>query len=450
MFDSKQTDIIRQVLLECDRFETLALVGNVPQEYQFTQEFEEKAEALKRRVTLKMKATLKRLLIAAVIVVLVLAATVAMVAGIDDSHIVLWGNAVQEYMQEKSEITDHEELSTEIFAQSRPAGDRKTLDIPALMIEYDLPIPEGYTVNAFNPGTNGYSIWYTKDHPEDESEDADYWHISMHINIYEIFENTNIRFTHYGEMNSMEFGDLVMYYYESSQTAEGSDFHSDSTHYMVKGDKYVAKISTSVHTQYTHDIGRKDMPTPEEIAKIFASIDEMLHAPMRPIEEIIAEPEPSENMMLSGTLGIEGKPETNVDFSSIKYRYLPVPEGYSLTNNNGGIIVKYQKHEKQVNGYGILATDLILEMVDLTVDPYIHTLYENCGDPVIVGDITLYNRPVTFIDYHVGVAQEYVYTSEKYAIVFTLQTSPQYGEEMLPTAEELAKIVEEINKTLGE
>ncbi len=431
MFSEKELQIIKQILSECDNQETLALVESAPTKHQFTKEFEEKADALKRRVRLRMKTTVKSILIAAVIACLILAASVAIIAGIDDSHIVLFGNDISEYMT--SEIA-RKELALRVM----PAGDKKTLDIPALMIEYDLTAPEGYYISSFNPSQQNYSLWFTKS----ESDNERYWHMGIHINIYEIFEDTNIKFVHDGVMNSMEFGDHIMYYYDDSQTAEGSDFHSDSTHYIVKGDKYVANISTSVHTQNAPDIGREDMPTPEEIVKLFEAIDKMLHAPMRSFEEIYAEPEPSESTMLSGMLGLDGRPQTSIDFSKIKYRYLPVPEDYELSKNNGGIIITYKKKYD----YPTEGPKLIIEMIDKSTDPYVGTPHVS-DEEIDVSGITLYyhTEPIIYDGTQMNV---YLYTCDTYAIKIKAVTSLQHGADELPTHEEIATIVQALNDAL--
>ncbi len=451
MFSEEQIQVIKLALTECDSLETKALIGDVPLKYQFTQEFEEKAEALKRRVTLRMKTTVKSILIAAIIACLILAASVAIMAGVDDSYIVLFGNNTQEYMTSDSaqkELPLHIrpagdektlDIPTLMIEYDLPAGDEKTLDIPALMIEYDLPAPEGYVITSFNPSQSNYSLWFSKN----KSDDAGYWHMGIKVNIYEIFEDTNVKFVHNGVMNSMEFGDHIMYYYDDSQTAEGSDFHSDSTHYIVKGDKYVANISTSVHTYHTDEVGPEDMPKPEEIAKIFEAIDEMLHAPMRSFEEIVAEPEPSESSMLSGTLGLDGKPETAIDFSKIKYRYLPVPEDYVLKRNNGGIIITYQKQYD----YPTVGPTLKIEMIDKSLDPYAGMPSVAAQELNVLG-ITMHYHTEPII-YDGTQMKVYLYNCDTYAIKVQAITSVQHGADELPTHEEIATVINALNDALS-
>ncbi len=399
MFDQKQFEVIRQALAECDRCETLKLAGDVPVKYQFTKEFEEKAEGLKRRVAFRMKVTIKRILIAAVIVVLALAATVAIVAGQDGMKVIHFGNNIDR--TGGGFITD----------LPYPNKNERVLDIGAMIIEADLPIPEGYECTYFNPYRSSYSIDYGKD-----SESVAYGHASLGINIYEVYPDAHIKIEHNGEMLVLETDNgLKVYHYEYV--------------YMTKGDNYVTNIRAN-----DPDIDDS------QILEIFDAIDDMLHAPMRTEEEIreeaMFEPNPKVHTGWTEMNDIENY---NLDFSDIRYRLLPVPEGYDLVKVEGYVRAKYQKGAE--DGWSLIS-ELIIEMVDLTVDPYIHTLYENSGDPITVGDVTLNCKSVPYY----GAAVEYVYVSEKYAIVFTAMTSPQYGKEELPTAEELAAIVKAINR----
>lgn len=405
MFDSRQTDIIRQALIECDRCETLALTG-VPIEHQFTEEFEKKAEALKRRVALKMKATLKRLLIAAVIVVLILATTVAIVAGQDGMKAVQFGNSIDR--TEREIITD----------LPFPNKNERVLDISALMIEADLPIPKGYECTYFDPYNSSYTIMYYK-----ESESAAYGMAHLNINIYEVYPDSHIKIEHNGEMLVLETGDLNVYHYD--------------TEYMTKGDNYVARISTN----------DRDLDD-SQVLEIFDAIDKMLHAPMRTEEEIRAESKYEPNPEVhTGWTEMSDIADYNLDFSRIEYKWLPVPEGYDLKKVEGHVRATYQKSTE--NGWGMIS-EMIIEMIDLTTDPYIHSLYENNGDPITVGDITLNYRAAGsaagFVDDRYSAVAEYVYVTEEYAVVFTLRISSQYSEEELPSPEELALIVEEISK----
>lgn len=402
MFDAKQIEVIKLALTEADNRETLALAGAEKVTYEFTKEFEEKAEVLKRRVVFRMKLTLKRLLIAAVIVVLMLIATVAIVANRDGMKVIHFGNNINR--TGGNTITD----------LPYPNKNERTLDISALMIEADLPIPEGYECSYFDPYHSSYSIMYGKD-----SESAAYGYASLNINIYEVYPESHIMLEHDGEMLVLETDNLKIYHYD--------------TEYMTKGDNYVTRISTN-----DRDIDDS------QILAIFDAIDEMLHAPMRTEEEIRAEAlfEPNP-MMHTGWTDMANIDEYNLDFSDIRYKWLPVPEGYDIKKVEAYVRATYEKFDE--SGF-LSVADLIIEMVDLTIDPYIHTLYENSGEPVNVGDITLYRKAAGYVDDHYGATAEYVYVAEKYAIVLTARTSPQYGEEELPTAEELALIVEDINK----
>lgn len=402
MFDSKQIEVIKTALLECDRCETLKLVGDVPIKYQFSKEFEENAEELKRRVAFRMKVTIKRVLIAAAIVVLVLIATVAMVAGQEGMKVIRFGNNI--------------DRTGGRFITDLPYPDKneRVLDISALMIEADLPIPDGYECSYFDPYHSSYSIMYGKD-----SESAEYGHTSLNINIYEVYPDAHIKIEHNGEMLVLETGDLNVYHYGNE--------------YMTKGDNYVARISTN-----DRDIDDS------QILEIFDAIDKMLHAPMRTEEEIreeaMTEPNPEVH---TGWTEMNDIDKYNLDFSKIKYRWLTVPEGYDLIKVEGYVRAKYQKTVD--NGWDIVG-DMIIEMVDLTTDPYIHTLYENSGDPITVGDVTLYRKTVAYVDDYYDTVVEYVYSNDEYAVVFTLRGYSPYGEEALPSPEELSLIVEDISK----
>ena len=60
MFNTKQTEIIKRALAEYDELEAKLLVGDEQVKYEFTNHFEEQAEALKKRVLMGVKVSVKK------------------------------------------------------------------------------------------------------------------------------------------------------------------------------------------------------------------------------------------------------------------------------------------------------------------------------------------------------------------------------------------------------
>ena len=148
VFNAKQTQIIKRTLAEYDDRESAMLVGDEQVKYEFTNHFEEQAEALKKRVLMGVKVSVKKVILLAAAVVLVLSVTVAMVAG-NDMYVIRFGNDIN--YNEYSEIDDAEKADYFDVYLRIPSTNEKTLDIPAMIIEADLPIPEGYKCSMFDP-----------------------------------------------------------------------------------------------------------------------------------------------------------------------------------------------------------------------------------------------------------------------------------------------------------
>ncbi len=396
MFNKKQTEIVKEALFELDSFETKKIIENQPISFEFSREFEERADDLKRRVSAGIKSGVKRILVACIAAVIAITAAVGIIAGSDGMKTIRFGNNID--LSGGRMITD----------LPYPVGDEKTLDIGAMIIEAELPVPEGFECTYFDPYGNGYSIYYS---------DSANGYKSLSINIVEVYPESNIKFEHNGEMKSFE-------------TPNGLTVYNYDGNYMMKGYNYLATIW-----------GKKNDFETEDALAIFDAIDKMLSAPVRTFEEIyeesLSEPNP---MMRDGWVETSGVLDYNLDFSTLKYQWLSVPEGYKLCKVQGYARATYQK-----NIDGIYASDLIIEMVDLTVDPYIHSLYENTGEPIEAGGIKLYKKSVPFTDDHYGAVAEYVYVDETYAVIFTLRTTPKFDGEILPSAEEIAIIADEIN-----
>ena len=190
MFSEKELQIIKQILSECDNQETLALVESAPTKHQFTKEFEEKADALKRRVRLNMIVTLKRLLIAAVIVILALTTTLVMAAWPRDPELAIhFGNAVTEH-------------GTRIASYPGTESD-------LLAIDYEsLPVPDGYLYQGDNYNHASYQKRF---------EDGTFGP-SISVASYEIFDDSYVLIEHDGEMGCTEVGNIIIYYYAETWT----------------------------------------------------------------------------------------------------------------------------------------------------------------------------------------------------------------------------------------
>lgn len=411
MFDAKQTAIIKRALAEYDELEAKALVGDEQVKYQFTNHFEEQAEALKKRVLMGVKVSVKRVLLLAAAVVLVLSVTVAMVAG-SDMHVIRFGNDVN--YDEYTTTEDPEERNNLFLTYATPGimGDG-VLDIPAMIIEADLPIPEGYKCSIFDPlHSTTYSIHFSKD-----SEKVAYRHASLDIHMYEIYENTGVRLDHDGEMLQLEMGDLKVYHYDKF--------------YLLKANNYVCHISCN-----DPDV------TDDQILAIFESIDNMMNAPMRSEEEIRAEiaNEPS-TAVHTGQSELSDWDEYNLDFGVIEYRLLELPEGYKLTKNTVNVATKY---EKSLWPFGVARFEI--EMIDLTVDPYISSLYENPGMAHEFDDITIYSRAVQHMEDYLDEAIEYVFVDEHYAAIFRCEAYDTTTDATVITPEEVADIARQIRE----
>lgn len=411
MFDAKQTEIIKRALAEYDDRESAALVGDEEIKYQFTNHFEEQAEALKKRVLMGVKVSVKRVLLLAAAVVLVLSVTVAMVAG-NDMHVIRFGNNID--YDEYSNTEDPEERNDLFLTYATPGifGDG-VLDIPAMIIESELPIPEGYKCSMFDPlRKSSYDIYFSKD-----SEKVAYRHASLTIHIYEIYENTGVRLDHNGEMLQLQIGDLKVYHYDKF--------------YLLKASNYVCHISCN-----DPDV------TDDQILAIFKSIDNMMNAPMRTEEEIRAEiaDEPS-IAVHTGQSELSDWDEYKLDFSVIEYRMLDLPEGYKLTKNTVNVATKY---EKSLGPFGTARFEI--EMIDLTVDPYIASLYENPGMAHEFEDITVYSRAVQHMEDYLDEAIEYVFVDEHYAAIFRCEAYSSTGDATVITPEEAADIARQIKE----
>lgn len=403
MFDAKQTAIIKRALAEYDELEAKALVGDEQVKYQFTNRFEEQAEAIRKRVFISVKRSAKRVLLIAAVLVLMLSVTVAMFAGDKDMHVIRFGNDI--------EINEGGGPADPMYMTPGVMGDGK-LDIPAMIIEADLPIPEGYECNYFDPlRKSSYNISFSKD-----SEKAAYRYASIHINIYEIYENTGVRLDHDGDMLVLEMGDLKVYHYDKF--------------YLLKASNYACHISCN----------DPDM-TDDQILAIFESINNMMTAPMRSEEEIRAEMEEEPSIAVhTGQSEISDWDEYNLDFSVIKYRALDLPEGYKLTKNTMNIATKYQKlYENR-----LWMSTMEIEMIDLTVDPYIASLYENPGMAHEFEDITVYSRPAGYMQEYLSAAVEYVFVDDRYAVVFYCEASGWIEGATVPTPEEIADLARQI------
>lgn len=411
MFDTKQTEIIKRALAEYDDRESAMLVGDEQVKYEFTNHFEEQAEALKKRVLMGVKVSVKKVLLLAAAVVLVLSVTVAMVAG-NDMHVIRFGNNIN--YDEYADAEDPEERNDLFLTYATPGifGDGE-LDIPAMIIEADLPIPEGYKCSMFDPlRKSSYNIYFSKD-----SEKVAYRDASLTIHIYEIYENTGVRLDHDGDMLVLEMGDLKVYHY--------------SKFYLLKASNYACHISCN-----DPDV------TDDQILAIFESINNMMTAPMRTEEEIKAEyaKEPS-IAVRTGWSELYDWEGYNLDFSAIEYRLLELPEGYMLTQNAMNIISKYSK---SLEPFG--AARFEIEMIDLTVDPYIASLYENPGMAHEFEDITIYSRGVGYMEDYLDEAMEYVFVDEHYAAIFRCEAYSSTGDATVITPEEASDIARQIRE----
>ncbi len=411
MFNAKQTEIIKRALAEYDDRESAMLVGDEQVKYEFTNHFEEQAEALKKRVLMGVKVSVKKVILLAAAVVLVLSVTVAMVAG-NDMHVIRFGNDIN--YNEYSETDDSEKRSDLFLTYATPGifGDG-VLDIPAMIIEADLPIPEGYECNYFDPlRKSSYDISYSK-----QSEKVAYRHASLDIHIYEIYENTGVRLDHNGDMLQLEMGDLKVYHYDKF--------------YLLKASNYACHISCN-----DPDV------TDDQILAIFESINNMMNAPMRSEEEIKAEyaKEPS-IAVRTGWSELYDWEGYNLDFGVIEYRLLELPEGYKLTQNAMNIISKYSK---SLEPFGTARFEI--EMIDLTVDPYIASLYENPGMAHEFEDITIYSRGAGYMEDYLDEAMEYVFVDEHYAAIFRCEAYSSTGDATVITPEEASDIARQIKE----
>lgn len=410
MFNAKQTEIIKRALAEYDDRESAILVGDEQVKYEFTNHFKEQAEALKKRVLMGVKVSVKKMILLVAAVVLVLSVTVAMVAG-NDMHVIRFGNDIN--YNEYSEIDDAEKADYFDVYLRIPSTNEKTLDIPAMIIEADLPIPDGYKCSMFDPlHSITYSIHFSKD-----SEKVAYRHASLTIHIYEIYENTGVRLDHDGEMLQLEMGDLKVYHYDKE--------------YLLKAKNYVCRISCN-----DPDV------TDDQILAIFESIDNMMNAPMRSDEEIKAEysKEPS-IAVRTGWSELYDWEEYNLDFGVIEYRLLELPEGYKLTQNAMNIISKYSK---SLEPFG--TAEFEIEMIDLTVDPYIASLYENPGMAHKFEDITIYSRGAGYMEDYLDEVMEYVFVDEHYAAIFRCKAYSSTGDATVITPEEVSEIARQIKE----
>lgn len=404
MFDEKQTAIIKQALQEYDELEAKALVGDEEVKYEFTNHFEEQAEAIKKRMLIRVKVSVKKVLLIAAAVVLVLSVTVAMVAG-NDMHVIRFGNNI--------EINEGGGPADPMYLTPGIMGDG-VLDIPAMIIEADLPIPEGYKCSYFDPlSKSSYDIHFIR-----QSEKAIYRYAYLGINIYEIYENTGVRLDHNGEMLVLEMGDLKVYHYDKF--------------YLLKASNYACHISCN-----DPDV------TDDQILAIFESIDDMMNAPMRTEEEIRAEiaNEPS-TAVHTGQSELSDWDEYNLDFGVIEYRLLELPEGYKLTKNTVNVATKYQKYDENRQWMSTME----IEMIDLTVDPYIASLYEDPGTAHEFEDITVYSRAVGYMEDYLSAAVEYVFVDEHYAAIFHCEASGWIEDATVPTPEEVADIARQIRE----
>lgn len=404
MFDEKQTAIIKQALQEYDELEAKALVGDEEVKYEFTNHFEEQAEAIKKRMLIRVKVSVKKVLLIAAAVVLVLSVTVAMVAG-NDMHVIRFGNNI--------EINEGGGPADPMYLTPGIMGDG-VLDIPAMIIEADLPIPEGYKCSYFDPlSKSSYDIHFIR-----QSEKAIYRYAYLDINIYEIYENTGVRLDHNGEMLVLEMGDLKVYHYGKE--------------YLLKASNYACHISCN-----DPDV------TDDQILAIFESIDNMMNAPMRTEEEIRAEiaNEPS-TAVHTGQSELSDWDEYNLDFGVIEYRLLELPEGYKLTKNTVNVATKYQKYDENRQWMSTME----IEMIDLTVDPYIASLYEDPGTAHEFEDITVYSRAVGYMEDYLSAAVEYVFVDEHYAAIFHCEASGWIEDATVPTPEEIADIARQIRE----
>lgn len=403
VFNAKQTEIIKRALAEYDDRESAMLVGDEQVKYEFTNHFEEQAEALKKRVLMGVKVSVKKVILLAAAVVLVLSVTVAMVAG-NDMHIIRFGNDI--------EVNKGGGPANPMYLTPGVMGDG-VLDIPAMIIEADLPIPEGYECNYFDPlRKSSYDISYSK-----QSEKAAYRHASLDIHIYEIYENTGVRLDHDGDMLMLEMGDLKVYHYDKF--------------YLLKASNYVCHISCN-----DPDV------TDDQILAIFESINNMMNAPMRSEEEIKAEyaKEPS-IAVRTGWSELYDWEGYNLDFGVIEYRLLELPEGYKLTQNAMNIISKYSK---SLEPFGTARFEI--EMIDLTVDPYIASLYENPGMAHEFEDITVYSRAAGYMEDYLDEAMEYVFVDEHYAAIFRCEAYSSTGDATVITPEEASDIARQIRE----
>lgn len=410
MFNAKQTEIIKRALAEYDDRESAILVGDEQVKYEFTNHFKEQAEALKKRVLMGVKVSVKKMILLAAAVVLVLSVTVAMVAG-NDMHVIRFGNDIN--YNEYSEIDDAEKADYFDVYLRIPSTNEKTLDIPAMIIEADLPIPEGYKCSMFDPlHSITYSIHFSKD-----SEKGAYRHALLTIHIYEIYENTGVRLDHDGDMLQFEMGDLKVYHYDKF--------------YLLKANNYVCHISCN-----DPDV------TDDQILAIFESIDNMMNAPMRSEEEIKAEyaKEPS-IAVRTGWSELYDWEGYNLDFGVIEYRLLELPEGYKLTQNAMNIISKYSK---SLEPFG--TAEFEIEMIDLTVDPYIASLYENPGMAHKFEDITIYSRGAGYMEDYLDEVMEYVFVDEHYAAIFRCEAYSSSGDATVITPEEASDIARQIRE----
>lgn len=404
MFDEKQTAIIKQALQEYDELEAKALVGDEEVKYEFTNHFEEQAEAIKKRMLIRVKVSVKKVLLIAAAVVLVLSVTVAMVAG-NDMHVIRFGNNI--------EINEGGGPADPMYMTPGIMGDG-VLDIPAMIIEADLPIPEGYKCSYFDPlSKSSYDIHFIR-----QSEKAIYRYAYLDINIYEIYENTGVRLDHNGEMLVLEMGDLKVYHYDKF--------------YLLKASNYACHISCN-----DPDV------TDDQILAIFESIDNMMNAPMRTEEEIRAEiaNEPS-TAVHTGQSELSDWDEYNLDFGAIEYRLLELPEGYKLTKNTVNVATKYQKYDENRQWMSTME----IEMIDLTVDPYIASLYEDPGTAHEFEDITVYSRAVGYMEDYLSAAVEYVFVDEHYAAIFHCEASGWIEDATVITPEEVADIARQIRE----
>lgn len=244
MFSEKQMQIIKQVLTQCDNHETLALVGDTPIKYQFTKEFEEKADALKRRVIFNMTVTLKRLLIAAAIIILALTTTLVLAAWPRDSELAIrFGNAVTEY-------------GTRIASYPDTALD-------CLVIDYEnLPVPEGYLYRGDSYNHASY---------QKQFEDGT-WGPSISVAWFEIFDDSYVLIEHDGNMERIEVGDTTVYYYSETWVDDSIGLVIERNRYLVKGEKYITYIITDSSPKY----GREDLASHEEIATIAEALNDVL------------------------------------------------------------------------------------------------------------------------------------------------------------------------------